>query len=378
MGEFAFQTLRESITSAIRSKILTGELQPGVKLAEQKLAEEFGSSRAPIREALRQLEQEGMVEYSRNVGCSVRRVKPEDAYEIYLLRANLEMTALRYFDCKFPEEDLHTLRGILEEMRNVRPGDLSQIVENDNRFHAVIVQRAGLPRLLKFWEDLNYCGCLQPALVGANSGLRPLTTRRWRSGRTASILTNHFTEALGFTMSGDTAVFLPAAAVYAHYMEPMEKEDVRSANSAGKRAVRLARQNTKGFILADRLKCCFDQSFYGNCRLSTMLDYAANWALEPGKDYFVCRNGFFPPPHPAPSTATLVCLNPEKPGRDCRRHLHLCFCTRCRRPSTPRRSTSTPLLPHRTSTPRSILVFAAGGSEAPLRGSRTPARIPRA
>ena len=114
MGEFAFQTLRESITSAIRSKILTGELQPGVKLAEQKLAEEFGSSRAPIREALRQLEQEGMVEYSRNVGCSVRRVKPEDAYEIYLLRANLEMTALRYFDCKFTEEDLHTLRGILE------------------------------------------------------------------------------------------------------------------------------------------------------------------------------------------------------------------------------------------------------------------------
>ena len=47
MGEFAFQTLRESITSAIRSKILTGELQPGVKLAEQKLAEEFGSAGHP-------------------------------------------------------------------------------------------------------------------------------------------------------------------------------------------------------------------------------------------------------------------------------------------------------------------------------------------
>ena len=55
MGEFTFQTLRESITSAIRRKILTGELEPGVKLAEQKLAEEFGSGRAPIREALRQL-----------------------------------------------------------------------------------------------------------------------------------------------------------------------------------------------------------------------------------------------------------------------------------------------------------------------------------
>jgi DNA-binding GntR family transcriptional regulator len=216
MGEFAFQTLRESITSAIRSKILTGELQPGVKLAEQRLAEEFGSSRAPIREALRQLEQEGMVEYSRNVGCSVRRVKPEDAYEIYLLRANLEMTALRYFDCKFPEEDLHTLRGILEEMRNVRPGDLSQIVENDNRFHAVIVQRAGLPRLLKFWDDLNYGNLL----VGANSGSNHETLAQRQNGIHTKLY-----EALA---SGDTET--ACRAVYAHYMEPMER--MRSANSA--------------------------------------------------------------------------------------------------------------------------------------------------
>ena len=198
MGEFAFQTLRESITSAIRSKILTGELQPGVKLAEQKLAEEFGSSRAPIREALRQLEQEGMVEYSRNVGCSVRRVKPEDAYEIYLLRANLEMTALRYFDCKFPEEDLRTLRGILEEMRNVRPGDLSQIVENDNRFHAVIVLPAA-PSTPTTWSP--WSGC---------------------AARTA----------------------------------PYRQR---------------TKQQNKG-NLADRLN--FDQSFYGNCRLSTICNYA--------------------------------------------------------------------------------------------------------
>ena len=56
MGEFAFQTLRESITSAIRSKILTGELQPGVKLAEQKLAEEFGSSSRQLNRVLQTLE----------------------------------------------------------------------------------------------------------------------------------------------------------------------------------------------------------------------------------------------------------------------------------------------------------------------------------
>lgn len=154
MSEFTFHTLRESITSAIREKILTGGLQPGCKLTEQKLAEEFGSSRAPIREALRQLEQEGLIEYSRNVGCSVKKITIEDAYEIYLLRANLEMTALRQFDCQFPAEDLAAMRGLLDEMLQVPSGDLLAIVENDNRFHRIIVQRAGLPRLLKFWDDL--------------------------------------------------------------------------------------------------------------------------------------------------------------------------------------------------------------------------------
>ena len=253
MGEFAFQTLRESITSAIRSKILTGELQPGVKLAEQKLAEEFGSSRAPIREALRQLEQEGMVEYSRNVGCSVRRVKPEDAYEIYLLRANLEMTALRYFDCKFPEEDLRTLRGILEEMRNVRPGDLSQIVENDNRFHAVIVQRAGLPRLLKFWDDLNYGNLL----VGANSGSNHETLAQRQNGIHTKLY-----EALA---SGDTEA--ACRAVYAHYNGAHGADAQREQRRSGSGRSSKIKGN-----LADRLN--FDQSFYGNCRLSTICNYA--------------------------------------------------------------------------------------------------------
>ena len=217
MGEFAFQTLRERSLCHQEQGSLPGELQPGLKAGRAETGRGVWLQPGhPSGEALRQLEQEGMVEYSRNVGCSVRRVKPEDAYEIYLLRANLEMTALRYFDCKFLEEDLRTLRGILEEMRNVRPGDLSQIVENDNRFHAVIVQRAGLPRLLKFWDDLNYGNLL----VGANSGSNHETLAQRQNGIHTKLY-----EALA---SGDTEV--ACRAVYAHYMEPMER--MRSANSA--------------------------------------------------------------------------------------------------------------------------------------------------
>ena len=93
-------------------------------------------------------------------------------------------------------------------MRNVRPGDLSQIVETDDRFHAVIVQRAGLPRLLKFWDDLNYGNLL----VGANSGSNHETLAQRQNGIHTKLY-----EALA---SGDTEV--ACRAVYAHYMKPLE------------------------------------------------------------------------------------------------------------------------------------------------------------
>ena len=217
MSEFTFRTLRESIASAIRQKILTGELKPGVKLAEQKLAEEFGSSRAPIREALRQLEQEGLIEYSRNVGCSVKKITLEDAYEIYLLRANLEMTAIRYFDGRFSEEDLITMQGILNDMLQVKPGDLLAIVDNDNRFHRVIVQRAGLPRLLKFWDDLNYGSMI----AGAKSGPYhdDLAKRQ-------NVIHTELFRALA---SRDTEA--ACKAVYDHYMKPLEKMRAQNADA---------------------------------------------------------------------------------------------------------------------------------------------------
>lgn len=99
-------------------------------------------------------------------------------------------------------------------------GIVSQIVENDNRFHAVIVQRAGLPRLLKFWDDLNYGNLL----VGANSGSNHETLAQRQNGIHTKLY-----EALA---SGDTEV--ACRAVYAHYMEPMER--MRSANSAAQAA----------------------------------------------------------------------------------------------------------------------------------------------
>lgn len=156
MSEFIYQTLRESIVSAIRMKILNQELVPGTRIVEQKLAEEFHASRGPIREALRQLEQEGLVEYSRNVGCSARTITPDDVYEIYMLRANYECAALRHYDCDFTQEELDAFGSVLEQMQQLSEGDLAGIVDCDNRFHRILIDKAGLPRLKKYWEELNY------------------------------------------------------------------------------------------------------------------------------------------------------------------------------------------------------------------------------
>lgn len=118
------------------------------------------------------------------------------------------MTALRQFDCQFPAEDLAAMRGLLDEMLQVPSGDLLAIVENDNRFHRIIVQRAGLPRLLKFWDDLNY-GSL---IAGVKSG--PY------HGDLAVRQNAIHTELYHALASRDTEA--ACQAVYDHYMKPLE------------------------------------------------------------------------------------------------------------------------------------------------------------
>jgi len=66
-----YRTLRENVVEAIRDKIINQELKPGERIVEMDLAEEFKTSRGPVREALRQLEHEGLIEYTRKEGCTV-------------------------------------------------------------------------------------------------------------------------------------------------------------------------------------------------------------------------------------------------------------------------------------------------------------------
>lgn len=156
MSKLSYMTLREKAADEIRMKILTQEYPPGMKIVEQNLSNEFEISRGPIREALRQLEQEGLLEYSRNIGCSVKDVTIEDVYEIYLLRSTYEVLAVRSFQGKFTEKELAQMEDILNKMQDSGTTDIRQIIDHDHMLHQIIVEKSGMPRLIKSWKELDY------------------------------------------------------------------------------------------------------------------------------------------------------------------------------------------------------------------------------
>lgn len=167
MGKLTFQTLREKVAEEIRLKILNQELTPGMRIIEQELSDELGVSRGPIREALRQLEQEGMIEYARNVGCSVRKVTTQDVYEIYLLRSNYEILAVRLYEAKFTEEEIARMEEALELMKGLTVENYNKVITYGSMLHSIIVEKAGLARLTKAWTDLEY-----GEILSCNAGYR--------------------------------------------------------------------------------------------------------------------------------------------------------------------------------------------------------------
>lgn len=156
MGKLDYRTLRENVADEIRMKILNGDIKPGDKIIEQEMASEFGISRGPVREALRQLEQEGMVEYSRNVGCSVKHIGMDDVYEIYYMCANYEMMAVRLYNAPFHRETIEKMEQVLEQMKQLHKEEYRKVFELDNKFHEAILDLVSFMRLKKAWEDLNY------------------------------------------------------------------------------------------------------------------------------------------------------------------------------------------------------------------------------
>ncbi len=138
-------SLREQIADRLRADVLSGRLAEGERLSETQLVARFGVSRTPIREALQQLAQEGLLEGRPNAGVKVADRPPEAIRDLVVpIRRSIEECALRSFFADIGPADYRHWNEILERMREACVArDFATIAEHDIAFHRSIIQRAG-------------------------------------------------------------------------------------------------------------------------------------------------------------------------------------------------------------------------------------------
>ncbi len=147
------KNLSESIFASLRSGILKGTFRPGDRLRELDLAQQFRTSQAPVREALRRLEQAALVETRASRGTFVKSVTPEEMEEVILLRGALEAMALSRFMGRATPYHVGFLQSRIEMMRvAARTNDLEGLVENDIAFHEHICRESGSSTLFDVWS----------------------------------------------------------------------------------------------------------------------------------------------------------------------------------------------------------------------------------
>jgi DNA-binding GntR family transcriptional regulator len=158
VSSIARTVLREQVKDVLLHRIVTGELKPGERLVETRIAHELGTSQAPVREALRDLELLRLVESEPFKGTRVREFGDEELVEVYPVRAALEEVAARAA-ARNLAGDVSALEAEVEAMRvAARRNDVQSLVEHDIAFHRLIVEAADMEILTQCWKLLGVEG----------------------------------------------------------------------------------------------------------------------------------------------------------------------------------------------------------------------------
>ena len=155
MSTFAHKQLWESICDQLRDEILDGRLEAGERLVETELAERFGVSRGPIRDALTELSRDGLAVDLPRRGTFVSSLTEADLAEVYVLRGAIEEAAVRLAIPRATDDDVAAMFATLGEAEAAYArGDLAAAWESDMEFHRTYCRLSGNGRLLTVFENL--------------------------------------------------------------------------------------------------------------------------------------------------------------------------------------------------------------------------------
>ncbi len=147
--------LRDVVFNTLRQAILKGELKPGERLMEIALADRLGVSRTPIREAMRKLEQEGLVVMIPRRGAQVACITEKDLNDVLEVRMALELMAIEKACKRMTDEEIQTMSKAARAFEEtLAEGDLVKIAEADIAFHDSIYEAADNKRLLQVLNNM--------------------------------------------------------------------------------------------------------------------------------------------------------------------------------------------------------------------------------
>jgi Transcriptional regulators len=141
------------VADILRAAILKGELKGGQQLIQADIAEQFGMSRIPVREALKQLEAEGLIKLNPNKGAIITELSADEVKEIYEIRSFLETGAIEFSIMNLTVDDLNRAEKILKDIDNAP--DVNKWLDLNWQFHSCLYFPANRPRLLSIINNLH-------------------------------------------------------------------------------------------------------------------------------------------------------------------------------------------------------------------------------
>ncbi|MCH3917902.1 MAG: GntR family transcriptional regulator [Spirochaetia bacterium] len=174
-----YKTNAETVYEEISHKIITGAYPPGMRLSRRQIAAELGVSSIPVLEALKRLEQDGLVEYRPYLGSSVTTPTEDKIKDMFAFREAIECQVARILSQHISEQTEIDLRSIADELDLLRYTLDNPEKTNDKHleFHLALAEATGYPSLVSGLKKINFTWLLFNAIISRRK--HPITHRRW-------------------------------------------------------------------------------------------------------------------------------------------------------------------------------------------------------